>query len=116
MASVLLIENDAPLVRLMAWFLLEAGFEVSKVPDAERAIDHVHAAQPHVVVFNTGIPDEAKAVCITRLRELTPTSGILDVCGHSWPAKPGETGADRSLQLPFHADAFIEAVTELARA
>jgi hypothetical protein len=50
------------------------------------------------------------------MREFAPTCGFLDVCGHAWPKKPGDTGADRYLQLPFHADAFIEAVTELTHA
>lgn len=113
MASVLLIENDAPLVRLMAWFLLEAGFEVSKVPDPDRALEYVRATPPSVIVFNTGLADEAKASSIVLLRDAAPSSGVLDVSDHAWPEKPGDTGADRYLQLPFHADAFIEAVNEL---
>jgi DNA-binding response OmpR family regulator len=115
-ASVLLIEDDAPLVRLMAWFLLEAGFEVSKVADTDRAVERVRTTPPHVVVFNTTADDDAKSASITRMREFAPTCGFLDVCGHAWPKKPGDTGADRYLQLPFHADAFIEAVTELTHA
>src|SRR4029079_951685 len=102
-------------VRLMAWFLLEAGFEVSKVPDPDTALEFVRATPPSVIVFNPGLPDDAKASSITLLRGAAPASGVLDVSGHTWPQQPGDTGADCYVQIPFHADAFIEAVNELIK-
>jgi DNA-binding response OmpR family regulator len=115
MASVLLIESEAPLVRLMAWFLLEAGFEVSKVPDGDQALTQVDSAHPNVVVFNTTIPSREKAECIEGMRKVSPDSRILDVTdgGGNGRGEP-DTGADKYLHLPFHADTFIEAVAELA--
>lgn len=116
MASVLLIEIEAPLVRLMGWFLTEAGYEVTTAADADRAVDEARAAGPPIIVLNTALPDPDKAQCVERLRSLVPAARILDVSANSWPRQPADTGADRYLQIPFHADSFIEAVSELARA
>ncbi len=114
LASILLIETEAPLVRLMSWFLLEAGFEVAKVDTTEEAVDRCRAGGPAVIVFNTGMAQEEKARSIRELRDASTDCRILDVSDdHPRPTVPADTGADAYLQLPFHADSFIESVTAL---
>ncbi len=115
MASILLIETEAPLVRLMSWFLLEAGFEVAKVDTTEEAIDRCRDGGPSVIVFNTGMLQAEKAQSIADLRAASTDCRILDVSDDNpRPPVPADTGADAYLQLPFHADSFIEAVTALS--
>lgn len=117
MASVLLIETEAPLVRLMSWFLLEAGFEVAKVDSTEDAVERCRAGTASVVVFNTEMAQGEKTQSIQQLREANTNCRILDVSDDSpRPLVPANTGADAYLQLPFHADSFIEAVTTLFEA
>lgn len=113
---VLLVEGDEPLVRLAAWFLIEAGYDVDQVAHPDHAVDYVRAAPPHVVVLNTPAADADRADCIGRLRELAPAAGYIDISPRAWPDVPAETGADRYLRLPFHADTFVETVADLARA
>lgn len=99
----------------MSWFLLEAGFEVAKVDTTEDAIDRCRAGDPAVIVFNTGMAQAEKAQSIRELRAASSACRILDVSdGRPRPPVPANTGADAYLQLPFHADSFIEAVTALS--
>jgi CheY-like chemotaxis protein len=132
MPSVLLIEDEAPLARMMAVFLLDAGFEVATCESAEHAIERVRAYKPDVIVFNTIMEDVRKHACISRLREHSGGSKILDVSveknrlvrgivdGHieggsgDAPAGRGSAGdADGRMRLPFEATALIGAVRSL---
>ena len=61
MASVLLIETQAPLMRLTAWFLLEAGFEVTKAEGVDDGLLKVAEGHPAVIIFNTGMERGRKA-------------------------------------------------------
>ena len=79
MASVLLIETQAPLMRLTAWFLLEAGFEVTKAEGVDDGLLKVAETRPSVIIFNTGIDGVRKTQAISQLRDASPQSHILDV-------------------------------------
>ncbi len=113
MASVLLIETDAPLVRLMSWFLLEAGYEVSKAEGLEVARD-MAGQLPVVIVFNSGLTADAKAAAILELRGISPRTRFLDI-SQAVPALGSErdTGADAYMNLPFDADSLVSCVREL---
>lgn len=79
MASILIIEDEAALRRMMAVFVLDAGFEVATANSPEAALERVARYLPDVIVFNTFIEDEAKRHCIRELHERSPRSKVLDV-------------------------------------
>ena len=118
MASVLLIETQAPLMRLTAWFLLEAGFEVTKAEGVDDGLLKVAEGRPSVIIFNTGIDRARKSVAIQQLRDASPQSRILDVSDVSdaadSPKRLLNTGADAYLSLPLDADDLVDCVKSLA--
>src|SRR5207249_792572 len=79
MASVLIIEDEAPLSRMMAVFLLDAGFEVATAETVDKALAKVTTYQPDLIVFNTIMDDETKRRSIDQLRAASSNSKILDV-------------------------------------
>ena len=118
MASVLLIETQAPLMRLTAWFLLEAGFEVTKAEGVDDGLLKVAERHPSVIIFNTGIDRARKTHAIHQLRDASPQSRILDVSDVSEaterPQHLRRTGADAYLSLPLDADDLVDCVKGLA--
>jgi DNA-binding response OmpR family regulator len=138
MTTVLIIEDEPPLTRMMAAHLLEAGFTVSTVDSAENALVRLVDVSPDIIVFNTFIPDDAKPLVIDQFRALVPLAKILDVSleknriAGGYIAKPtneqppssslatdgsspaSASPADAYLQLPFDASVLVTAVRELA--
>ena len=118
MASVLLIETQAPLMRLTAWFLLEAGFEVTKAEGVDDGLLKVAEGRPTVIIFNTGIDRASKAHAIHQLRDASPQSRILDVMDAPDVTEHSQhvvnTGADAYLSLPLDADDLVDCVKGLA--
>jgi hypothetical protein len=112
MATVLVVENDVPAVRLMAWGLMEAGFEVAvaHVPEAE---SYLAMKRPDFIVFNTLKRTEEKAGLVARFRELAPASRIIDV---SDPAADGSQRifADLHLTVPVTVADLVNSLNELS--
>ncbi|HZP58291.1 MAG TPA: response regulator [Dehalococcoidia bacterium] len=99
MVAVLLIESEAPVLRLMGWGLMEEGFQVRAVPSPEEAISVLESYQPDFIVFNTPLPTEACRRAVESLRARTPRAKILDVS----PSPDGnarDTGADGYIDYP----------------
>ncbi len=107
MSTVLVIENDVPALRLMAWGLMEEGFEVgmAHVPEA---LERVRAKAPDFIVFNTLAPAEQKAALIEEFRQSSPSVRIIDV------SDSDTAGADAHVALPIRVDAIVNAIKRLA--
>lgn len=141
MSTVLIIEDEAALTRMMAASLLEAGFTVATDATAEAALARLGNFSPDVIVFNTFIDDAPKAKLIARLRDLAPNSRILDVSLEKnrmarriigkTPETPADdlsprsvdgakpslqAGADAVLELPFGGERLVAAVQVLSAA
>jgi CheY-like chemotaxis protein len=110
MATVLVIETEAPLMRLMSWFLLESGHRVMAASSLAVA-QAQSAAQPQVIVFNTHMELDTKREAIAEIRALSPDSRILDIRDPGAPLS--ETGADAYLALPFDSYDLLTAVRRL---
>src|SRR4051812_36813645 len=80
MAHVLLVESEATLGKVLGWYLLEDGFQVSRVANPEDVAAKL-GAEPaaDLILFNTGLPTESKSVFIRSWRELAPEVRVLEV-------------------------------------
>jgi hypothetical protein len=112
MPNVLVVENDVPAVRLMAWGLMEVGFEVAvaRVPDAER---HLANKRPAVIIPNTLKPIAEKARLVARFRELAPQTKIIDVCDAT-SREPGVAFADLHLTTPVTVVDLVKSLDALS--
>src|SRR4051812_24959999 len=67
-ARILLIEDEKPLARLIAWVLLDAGHSVTTAQCVGDALETSPDQSPNVVVFNTAAPVPEKAVAVAELK------------------------------------------------
>jgi DNA-binding NtrC family response regulator len=119
-ASVLLIEDEDALTRVLSWYLLDAGHEVAVAASGEAADRKLESYHPEVIVFNTVMEPETKHIWMTRLKELHPGVRILDVSDEKNARARGMIGvsrdgasADASLDLPFPKERLLEAIEGL---
>jgi DNA-binding response OmpR family regulator len=123
MSRVLLIEDSLPLSRIIDWILTEAGHEVTAVTTPEESPGLAGRQQPHVVVFNTGMPDTEKLSYVDDIRRAAPHARIIDLAPDAARRRlraeaRGEAGGcawqvDCFLAVPFHADDLLKAIDEL---
>lgn len=120
MASILLIEDESALQRLISWALLDAQFEVSVAKDAEAGLQRLSEHAPDVIIFNTVMADDEKRVVMERMRAIAPSARILDVSEEKNARERGMIGvsldgsiADATLDLPFPKERLLAAVEKL---
>ncbi len=112
MTAILLVEDDVPLIRLAAWFLTEAGFEVRTATLGAADAELGRADSPAIIVSNTDAVGEEKQSRFTTWKALQPGVRIVDLdpTGGSQPIPM----ADESLVLPIDGYDFIDAVQRVA--
>lgn len=113
MPTVLVVENDVPAMRLMAWGLMEEGFEVAMAHVPE-ALDHLTTRKPDFIVFNTLKRTDEKAGLVAKFRDLAPSAIVVDVSEESESARE-EVGADAHLSLPLDMRTLAQALNQLAQ-
>jgi DNA-binding response OmpR family regulator len=112
MPIVLVIENDVPAMRLMAWGLMEEGMEVA-VAHVPEAADRLRDRQPEFIVFNTLKRSEEKAQLVREFRALAGGVKIIDVSDRTEGERP-EIGADAYLSTPLRIEELVLTIKALS--
>jgi DNA-binding NtrC family response regulator len=84
-ASVLLIDDDESVRRLLSDFLAPLGYDVREAADATTGLRLVVAAPPDAILLDIDMPGLSGVEALPSLRALTPTSIILIVSGSTDP-------------------------------
>jgi DNA-binding response OmpR family regulator len=116
MTKVLLVEPDAPLMRIMGWILADAGFEVVGEHDFDEALRALPELRPDVTVLNGGdvVTDDERADRIAALRTRWPRGRVIDMTHLGGGGPQVATTADVMLTKPFHAESLVAAVHNLS--
>lgn len=111
MCTVLIIEEDAPTVRLLAWALRETdGYEVLSADGLANAASAV-AATPDYILVNTHMRLPDKREYIASLRYLVPDVSVIDL--RSSGEDDGDSGADAYISPPY-LDSLVATLHRLA--
>jgi DNA-binding response OmpR family regulator len=109
----ILVADDDPRVRLaIQWALEDAGLRVVTAEDGERAVQHVAAAPPAVMVLDMGLPvldgyEVARSIRATH-GETVP---ILVITADGQAAeKAARVGAYAYVRKPFDVGDLVDAV------
>jgi len=116
-ATVLVVDDEPGMVRLVTLYLQQAGYAVISAMTGERGIKAVERHKPDLVVLDIGLPDvDGYAVC-RQLRTTFDTSIImLTARGESRDRIAGlEGGADDYLVKPFQPDELVARVRAVLR-
>jgi DNA-binding response OmpR family regulator len=115
MTKVLLVEPDAPLMRIMGWILADAGFEVVGEHDFDEALRALPEVRPDVTVLNGGdATDDERADRIAALRTRWPRGRVIDMTHLGAQEPQVATTADVMLTKPFHAESLVAAIHNLS--
>ena len=79
MAGVLVIENEEPLLRLLTWALMDAGFSVSMSRTVPDAANRAGELDPTAIILNMSMPAENKQSEIKSLRTAYPLACVIDM-------------------------------------
>jgi ActR/RegA family two-component response regulator len=110
---VLLIENDAPVMRTMAWALTENGFDVEVVSQVA-ALAPSQTRAPDAAVFNMSGSREEKSAFNRSLRALNPHCIIIDVDQFQADGARRDIQADDYVERPANLDTLTSIINELS--
>ena len=119
MASrVLIVEDDAPVRRMLSRSLEAEGFDVSSAADGGRALAAAERSTPDLVVLDVAMPGlDGLAVC-RRLREKGMTGGILMLTARDAVDDRVSglgAGADDYVVKPFAIEEVVARLRALSR-
>ena len=114
---VLLADDDAQLLRVLARVLRNAGVEVETATTVQDALDLVSALGFDVIVTDLFCPDFGGARILAAVREFDPQLPVLFITGDSSMTESLNALEDPALHMlgkPFENGMLIERVLELA--
>jgi DNA-binding response OmpR family regulator len=111
--TILLIEDEPAVRRMLNLLLKKGGFEVLQATSGEEACE-MYRANPEIrlVISNASLPGMDGPATIARLRQINPQLRFCFVTGEV-TREVLECGAARIFQKPFSPHEFMNTVREL---
>jgi two-component system, OmpR family, response regulator MprA len=116
--AVLLVDDDAPILRMLERTLTAEGYEVSAVPDGGAALAHVERSVPDAIVLDVAMPGLDGLAVTRRLREKGLAVPILLLTARDALHERVEgldAGADDYLVKPFEVEELTARIRALMR-
>ena len=119
MATVLVIDDDPQIWRVVARVLSGAGFRVLEASDGRKGVRLFRDHRPEVILTDILMPEQEGLETIRELRREAPGVAIIAMSGEGQTGTmqfldfATKLGADAALAKPFRAAELIEAVARL---
>src|SRR4051812_17536647 len=115
---VLVVDDDAPVRRMLQRSLTAEGFSVDLAPDGGAALAAVERSAPDLIVLDVAMPGVDGLAVARRLRARGVTAPILMVTARdavSERVQGLESGADDYLVKPFATEELVARLRALGR-
>jgi DNA-binding response OmpR family regulator len=118
MASILVVDDDPDIRRLLAVLLQGVGHEVQAAPDGDKALEMISSHEPDLIVLDVMMPKKdgytvLKEMRSSGVRESTKVLVLTARSAESDWLRGYKLGADQYLTKPFDTEEFISIVDEL---
>jgi CheY-like chemotaxis protein len=117
MTSILVVDDEAAVRRLLAGMLERAGYEVREAADGAEAVRLQTAAPADLVILDMVMPEQEGAETARALRRAQPALPLLAISGAAhaehYLSAARMLGADAALQKPFTREALLREVERL---
>ena len=119
-ASVLIVEDEIPLQRLLAYNLQAAGFDTAAAYDGEEALTLIAEREPDLILLDWMLPQLSGLELCRRLRRRAETAHIPIIMLTARGEEPDrlrglETGADDYVTKPFSPAELIARMRAVLR-
>jgi two-component system KDP operon response regulator KdpE len=117
MTSVLIVDDERPLLRALAMNLSARGFDVTEADTGTRALSAAAAREPDVILLDLGLPDISGLDVIRGIRQYatTPIIVLSARTGSSDKVEALDLGADDYVTKPFSIDELLARVRAATR-
>ena len=106
MPSVLIVDDEEAIRRLIRSTLEQAGYHVREAADGKAGLSHYRQSPADLVIMDILMPDQDGLESILTLRREFPEARIMAITGGS----DMMLGARRTLQKPFEMQQLLDAV------
>ena len=119
-STILIVEDEAPLVTLLRYNLEKQGFRVEDAGDGAEALTRIAETPPDLVLLDWMLPTMSGIEVCRQLRRRPPTRQLpvimLTARAEDQDAVRGlDTGADDYITKPFSTEALIARIRALLR-
>ena len=118
MAGLLLVDDDASLLRVTEKQLTDAGHEVTAVASADLALEAFDAAPPDLVLTDIQMPGMDGLALLAELKRRDPAVAVVMITAYGTVDRAVEAmraGAIDFLEKPFRREALLLSVTRALR-
>jgi DNA-binding response OmpR family regulator len=116
--KILIVEDNSDLSQLLAFYLNDAGYEISRAGNSAQGISKALAEQPNLIITDLYLPDMNAVDATIILKQDPATSGIPIVvltamAVGEWKTKALKAGAAKYLIKPVSPPELTEVVRTL---
>ena len=115
-ASVLIVDDDPAILKLLSSVLGAAGYEVAEASDGRQAMKLFRERPSDLMITDLIMPDQEGVETITKLRRDYPRLKIIAISGAiggRYLRVAELLGADTVLQKPFTPQVLLDTVRKL---
>jgi len=116
--KILIVEDNSDLSQLLAFYLSDAGYEISRAGNSAQGISKALAERPDLIITDLYLPDMNAVDATVILKQDPATSGIpiivlTAMTVGEWKTKALEAGVAKYLIKPIFPPELTDAVREL---
>ncbi len=116
MASVLVVEDEPALRRMLSFTLKDGGFDVRTAWNGVEGLEQVSARTPDVIVLDLEMPVMDGRTFYRELRKRGLDTPVCILSAYGARQAQRELRAEAAVQKPFSPDALIEKLRQLVDA
>ena len=114
--TVLVVEDDPDLLRLMTTAFARAGFKAYSARNGRLALQLLRALEPDLMVTDIVMPEKEGIATIIEAKQAAPNTGVIAISGGGQYGRTGnflqwaeELGADEVMAKPFPMSRLLTA-------